>query len=299
MFFLVIAVVVVNSTEQNAAQMLHATSVLNDDGNYKADQQHRNPQRRPLGYSVTQTTPASDDGQADDKSHEWPDERFFRWLRGAGISVGRWLNSATGAAWALNLITLAAVLAALGSLRILRRQTRASVAAAKAAKASADAVVMAERAYVDISHDPPGLQMGNDIRFSVTIRNHGRTPAYVSSPLMILAISEIPNLPPQLPYGSTVIQPTTFLMPGQTFHKWELFPQFPEVDVQMINSGQRTLWLFGYVDYRDTFRALHRGGYARRYIPTPLPGSTNNLVFVSEPGYNYDIRIDEQGNPQN
>jgi hypothetical protein len=41
---------------------------------------------------------------------------------------------------------------------------------------------------------------------------------------------------------------------------------------------------------------LSTEGYARRYDRHGDP--KNNLVFVTKRGYNYDIEIDEQGNPK-
>jgi hypothetical protein len=162
-----------------------------------------------------------------------------------------------------------------------------------------DHTQIVERAYVDISHDPPGLQMGNDIRFSVAVKNHGRTPTDVTPPVMFLALEEGDELPDTPPYGAPTSAATSaFLMPNEAFHQWELRPQFPATDVAMINTGQRHLWLIGYVDYVDKFGHRHRSGYARKYIPTPLPGTQNNLVFITKPGYNYDIEIDEQGHPK-
>lgn len=157
-----------------------------------------------------------------------------------------------------------------------------------------------ERAYVDISHDSPGLQMGHsDIRFSVAVRNHGRTPAEVAQPVMMLQLAEHDVvLPTELPYGHPPsTPPSAFLMPSETFHRWELRPQFPADVVQMLQTGERILWLIGYVDYIDRFGQRYRSGYARRYIPTPLPNTVNNLVFELQPGYNYDVAIGADGQP--
>jgi hypothetical protein len=68
------------------------------------------------------------------------------------------------------------------------------------------------------------------------------------------------------------------------------------------------LYVLGYTDYRDRFGGLHRTGYARLYSPAlddeaRYEGGVtfnrrNNLVFVPQPGYNYDIEINEQGQPK-
>jgi hypothetical protein len=63
----------------------------------------------------------------------------------------------------------------------------------------------------------------------------------------------------------------------------------------MVENGTATLYLLGYVEYTDQFKHRHRGGYARRYEQSRLK---NNLLFVTKRGYNYDIEIDEQGNPK-
>ena len=56
-----------------------------------------------------------------------------------------------------------------------------------------------------------------------------------------------------------------------------------------VQSGTKTLYLIGYVDYTDKFGVQHRGGYARRYSP-----DAPDLVFVTQEGYNYD----RQRNPK-
>jgi hypothetical protein len=59
----------------------------------------------------------------------------------------------------------------------------------------------------------------------------------------------------------------------------------------------RRLWVIGYVDYTDRFSPprRHRSGYARRYNPDQ---PDDNLGIEGERGYNYDIEIDENGQPK-
>ena len=64
-----------------------------------------------------------------------------------------------------------------------------------------------------------------------------------------------------------------------------------------VRSGAMTIWLFGYVDYIDAFSDHHRGGYGRRY---DLTRPNDNLVFVTQHGYNYDrLRKRTDGNDWN
>jgi hypothetical protein len=157
-----------------------------------------------------------------------------------------------------------------------------------------------ERGYVDISHDSPGLQIGPDnVRISFSVKNHGRTPASVSGLEMLLVLEETNTLPAVPPYGSPPSKPPmAFLMPGERYHKWENRPGFPQEVWTLLAAGERHMWAIGFVDYIDKFGARHRSGYARKFISPPLPGSSNNLVFISNPGYNYDIEIDEHGQPR-
>jgi hypothetical protein len=193
--------------------------------------------------------------------------------------------SNNGANWAIVLLTI--VLAGIG------------IAQWRATDTANRHTLVTERAYVDISHAPPGLEMNpGDIRFSVQVKNHGRTPARVTRPVMFLQLAEADSMPEQPEYGTPASGPiSAFLMPDETFNQWELRPPFPPDIVAMINNGQRHLWLIGYVDYIDKFDQRHRSGYARKYIHPPLPGSTNNLVFTTQPGYNFDIEINENGQP--
>ncbi len=58
------------------------------------------------------------------------------------------------------------------------------------------------------------------------------------------------------------------------------------------------LFIVGFVDYRDKFGTRHRGGYARKYAIAKDDRCSydsdeaflkrNNLIIVTESGYNYD-----------
>jgi hypothetical protein len=63
-----------------------------------------------------------------------------------------------------------------------------------------------------------------------------------------------------------------------------------ENDVNDIKSGSKTLWIFGHVDYIDTFKIRHRAGFARVYTSALDGGSRNNLSYAVEGSnrYNYD-----------
>jgi hypothetical protein len=231
-----------------------------------------------------------------------------------------WYEAGVAANWALVIVGAITFVVIGWQAWETRRYAQAAaetvVGTAKTASAAENSAIAAadtlatnkiiERAYVDISHDQPGLMMkGHSIRFSLAVKNHGRTPAYVSNPQMTLVLQEsdagvrLPRSPRDV-YGQPKRSDmSAFLMPNEAFHSWELRPQFPRDVIRQLRTRDRTLWLIGFLDYIDQFGRSHRAGYARRYIPTPLAGTRNNLVFELQPGYNYDVEIDEEGHPKN
>lgn len=162
-------------------------------------------------------------------------------------------------------------------------------------QATLDTNRVAERAYVDISHFPPGLELSQDRRVAeveVLIKNHGATPATVTDVFLTLKIGSDP-LPDEPLYEPEAGRPeiAAFLVAGGSFQKWIRWP-VPEPDSKRIEQGA-TVWLLGYVDYEDTFGRKHRGGYARRYDAkrdsAAVPKEKrNNLPFETKAGYNYD-----------
>ena len=140
-----------------------------------------------------------------------------------------------------------------------------------------------ERAYVGLSHAPPGVQPiagpSPSAWVSVRVKNHGRTPATVTDMSLTLLISSAP-LPAEPPYapGKPV---AAFLTAGDEFFKSLsiIAGQFAQI------QAGAPAYVLGYVDYGDQFGQRHRCGYARRFDASS-PG--NNLVFVTEAGYNYE-----------
>jgi hypothetical protein len=189
--------------------------------------------------------------------------------------------------------------------------------AANAAKTSADAVMLAERAYVAISHHPPGVEIEHaavtqageeefggwhEVEFQFAIKNHGNTPARITD----ISLNHFIGMPSDIPLPPTV--PGTgerlFLVKDDVVNDDR---HFQITDVQRSQLGLTLrLWMMGYVDYIDAFGIRRRSGYARYYDPAIDHDSRyfstqtgfdearyarrNNLPFVTEPGYNYDRR---------
>jgi hypothetical protein len=193
-----------------------------------------------------------------------------------------------------------------------------------------------ERAYVTMSHYPPGLTFGfessgsddpiwkQDVNVTMKVCNYGNTPARITRVLIqpIVAVEPLPEKPKyDETYGEAI---DAFSVKGDHINVPKPM-QIPRSDLTTIKSLANNvaecvhplrLFIIGYVDYIDRFGTRHRAGYARMYnhwieskgIQPDDPTVTdrhqleerhkqrNNLVFMSQSGYNYDRkRKDNEG----
>jgi hypothetical protein len=163
--------------------------------------------------------------------------------------------------------------------------------------------IAVERAYVNMSHKPPGLYSlagsttpnptavplaaNEAIMVNVQVTNHGPTPATITAAVMTIEVGE--SLPDKPSYSDHKTWGAFFLMPndGHFYTGRMIHTGIKEEDMARIQAGEGLfIWAIGYVDYTDVFGKRHRAGYARRYSPR---SAENNLVFETKPGYNYDI----------
>lgn len=96
------------------------------------------------------------------------------------------------------------------------------------------------------------------------------------------------DLPAQVDYSrlKKTASPETFLVPSGRYN-WSIGFEFEDQGiVQAIVDGHITLFMLGYVDYRDQFDCRWRAGYARKYTPDHPEG--NNLSYVTARGFNSD-----------
>lgn len=170
---------------------------------------------------------------------------------------------------------------------------RAAVASAEAARTSAETARMAERAYLNLSHVPPGLLIspieGSDavgIRARVQVKNNGRTPAETKRSAVTMWIGK--ELPPEPPYSQGAEADETFSLPASD-HFFQHYSHQIRSDVwEQVTQGTLKAWLIAYVEYTDTFRRRHRAGYTRLYAPEHSDETGANLIFELKAGYNYD-----------
>jgi hypothetical protein len=169
--------------------------------------------------------------------------------------------------------------------------------AARAANTAAQHTRTVERAYVTLSHAPPGLRTENvegQLSVQISVKNFGTTPAKVTDILMKpIVLPNNQSLPKRPDYARVwgPILPQAFLVAQEEFFYDVAFNISLEQMAAVNNAFTHTLYLIGYVDYIDQFGQRHRGGYARMYKPlTGLLQHQGNLVYVVQEGYNYDRR---------
>jgi hypothetical protein len=95
---------------------------------------------------------------------------------------------------------------------------------------------------------------------------------------------------------STAQVPGTFLHAREGYTSKNFFPYGNAEEEAIIAQGRA--WVFGCVEYSDVFGSRHRAGYCRWVNPAVSNGK-NNLVFDAVSArYNYDMDIDEDGQPR-
>lgn len=152
-----------------------------------------------------------------------------------------------------------------------------------------------ERAYVQLSHvsdnKSPGLIVNANsgaCLVSIGIKNHGTTPARITRVFLTKRVlaEQLPEIPDYtMGSGELPEQPiAAFLMKDVEIFVGLSFTIDP-IDLPLIKERKKQLVVYGFVDYTDQFGRHFRGGYARNFFPGLVP---NNLIFVPQPGYNYD-----------
>lgn len=190
-----------------------------------------------------------------------------------------------------------------------------AIQAVNAAERTTTTMQRIERAYVTMSHYPPGFEVSTtettstqdsvpkrDMSIRIKVQNCGNTPATITSAVMIHFLNvAAPDRPPfdkddkglggrafLVKNGTLDLRTDTFV----TASEWE-----------QVIAGKVRLWIAGQVDYIDAFGVHHRHGYARYCrIPPGAPRDgvrvqgqvvTLELDFETRPGYNYDRQRDK------
>ena len=163
--------------------------------------------------------------------------------------------------------------------------------AATAAKNTAEAVMLAERAYLSIAPAPfPKWQDWPSIEpTAVTIvANHGKTPTRVTEVGVVLHLNEAGALAkrPEALYGTARFdRPDIYLLPNDSFSVFSPLGRFKEDLWQRWRYGAGLrMWWVCYADYIDVFDQRRRRGAA--YFIDRFDQA--KFEHEPKPGYNYD-----------
>ena len=142
-------------------------------------------------------------------------------------------------------------------------------------KDSGDTARTGLRAYVKASPVPPGIEFGElianpnlvGITCKIEIKNYGQTPANVTGVIVKTIVlpkgQELPDVPdysaPDPDFSGH------FLAKDEPFYKTHGEYGSIAKNLSEIQSGELSLFIYGYIDYIDAFDRRHRTGFARVY----------------------------------
>ena len=157
---------------------------------------------------------------------------------------------------------------------------------ARQTRRAGQAVRVAERAYIKISHCGP-LKFGSNGVGIVPLRveNRGHTPAHVTDVRVNHMIAE--TLPENPDYGPESPMAGHGRLVGRMGFSFKRPIIVGPGELDVINHGTMKLYVLGYADYTDAFGCKYRSAFVRRF--DPQGSDENNLVFVNQSAhYEYD-----------
>ncbi len=165
--------------------------------------------------------------------------------------------------WALVIVTFLAAVAALLSLHFIRMQAVSTEKAANAANNNAIAVINAERAWVmaNLEKGPgPGTHStGSDdtsVYFRLTLKNDGRTPAWITRRDMCLVVKEKSVMLPEVPDFSRAQTSEDQAIPISANGTSPAIDEW--IKAEGCQGMEDDLILYGVVKYRDVFSEMDR-----------------------------------------
>ena len=187
----------------------------------------------------------------------------FPALRAAILNFGEWVEAHHGALTLLATLFIAAFTGTLWwSTRQLWKAGAQQIALAKQTSEATQTVLgqtrVVERAYVKLSHEPPGVRferMDMTIHVKLRVKNFGRTPAYVTDVILTPVILGVGERLPAIPsYRGTEVYPATraFLVADDKIFTHIVFP-LSEREYEGVWAGNLSLHIIGFVDYIDAF----------------------------------------------
>ncbi len=186
--------------------------------------------------------------------------------------------------------------------RDLRQSTAISRDAAEAARKSAEAAALQARALVGV--ELPRLELGRvalvyadqSVRQALKAPsvelgfiNFGRTTAFIVE--RCIEVRMTPTLPPDPVYNASETLPLVEAVESGASAGASAprrLGDLAESQVQQLLSGAATLWVYGFVRFRDFLGMDHKTGFCLRWAPPPRDAGTGG-TFIPEgpPAYVY------------
>lgn len=242
----------------------------------------RGTERTPLFIKVVDAPKAQvDPEQNKNDANEKPSTYW-------GLTANGWTAVFTGLMVA---IVLGQLFLFLRQLRYIRESLVDTKVAADAAQKSADAAERtvstmkdtAERqlrAYLVVEN---AQIIPNPQRINIIIRNTGQTPAFDvqhwgSASMKAFPLSTTEDFP--APSGLLFMSKNT-VGPGITVHKYIVIPLFSAIDTAELVSGQKAIYVWGDVTYRDAFNVIRHTRY-RAMAGGNVGFQGNSLAYCDE-----------------
>lgn len=132
------------------------------------------------------------------------------------------------------------------------------------------------------THIPTTIDGGANFRFRIDIQNLGETPAkIIGSQSVGKIVKSDEKLPAEPAYPASNDHASAFFLAPTGGSP--LYFTIKKIAMEEISRGERILWAYGRIQYRDTFKRHHETRYCFRYYP-PIPGSADTHIGFFEEG---------------
>jgi len=181
--------------------------------------------------------------------------------------------------------------------RDLRQATAIARDAADAARKSAEAAALQARALVGV--ELPRLELGRvalvyadqSVRQALKapsvelgFTNFGRTSAFILE--RCIEVRMTPTLPPDPVYNATETLPLVEAVESGASAEANAprrLGDLADSQVQQLLSGAATLWVYGFLRFRDFLGMDHKNGFCLRWVPPPREAGTGGTFIPDGP----------------
>lgn len=181
--------------------------------------------------------------------------------------------------------------AAWRQIRAMAESNSAARQAAQAATESAIVAVGVELPKLVLYHLDFNIGSGDvaahlrQPSLSVSVKNYGRTPAFlIGQAAEIKIYAALPETPE---YECAFNVPPETVVESRLIYELTMAPLrfFSEEDIKAVMAGNRRLWVYGYVHYRDFLGRNHMARFCKVFLPPSPPFGTYHFIDDETHGY--------------